>query len=440
MLLCSYRQAEEQVVLSYAAYQHGAGNTMPELGAWINHSATWLYWAENMSDRGGHPHQQSDLPELLAETWRNSTRQSWCSFLGVGLVGAASAGNLDGVNQLISAGATLRSKDRDGFTPLHRASHAGHANVVFRLLADKDDAALGPEPNGQTRLLWQRSKDGPFLVPSVSLKKKSTVDARDNLGSCPLHLAAARGNAYVVQLLLHNGADPSCSNGLQQTPLHTAATCAFGNSTGSICLLLDAGGDVMARDNAGRTPLHAAAYGGAQAAVSVLVSAGAKTEARGSVSSRTPLHEACARLRADSVQQLLDLGADECAVDSDGRTPGDMAGEWVQPEEMIAPTMSVLVRRILDRAPKDRIWRRRRLLLLIRRGTLTLKDQTEEDGLHQTEEDGLRQTGSGVLSDTHFVEGNVHQTAPDVVEWPRSVVAIVSAVEEGVFRNIVSYL
>lgn len=443
---------------------------MPELDAWINFDATLQYWVENMSVLGGVPHQQSDLPQLLAQFWCTSTPEKWSSFLGLGLLGAASDGNREGIRQLLLAGANVRKRDPEGLNPLHRASLAGHADVVMELLAGKDDLGLSqsqqqrPLGNGQapigglistggfpsngrvpfnggglplgngglpagagrgqplgggevsmnefSTLAWQTSSHGPRLEHSVSLLTKTIVNARDSVGSSPLHLAAARGNTNVVQVLLQNGADKSATDWLQRTPLHTASTCAVGSGIGSIQLLTKAGADVMARDNVGRTPLHDAACEGAEAAISVLVEAGAKTGARGSICSRTPLHEACARLREGSVKRLLDLGADESAVDGDGRTPGDMVGEWIRSGEMAFPGAEEFVREVLAAAPRDRTWRRRRLLVLVRwrRHRCIEKEEGKEDG---------EETSFGEL---------------------QSLMAFAVGVQEGIFRMIMSYV
>lgn len=440
--------------------------SMPELDAWINFGTTLQYWVENLSTLGGLPQQQSDLPNLLFQFWCSSTPEAWSSFLGLGLLGAASNGNREGARQLVLAGASLRKKDQEGLNPLHQASLAGHADVVMELLGDKGDLSLeqlpplgtgqppgsgqppfggGLPPSGRGFPLgvgglppgvgglppvrglpcssgiglslsgqsWQSSKDGPRLQPSISFLTKTIVNARDSKGASPLHLAAARGNTDVVRVLLRNGADVSAADWLQRTPLHTAATCAVGNGVGSILLLTQAGADVMARDSVGRTSLHDAACEGAEATISVLVGAGSKTGARGSVCSRTPLHEACARLRRGSVRRLLDLGADERAADGDGRTPGDMVGEWVSPGEAVEPGADASIRGMLAAAPKDRTWRRRRLLLLVRWKQGRVETGPTEDGVREAE------PGYGEL---------------------QSAVAFVVGVQEGILRTVVSYL
>ncbi|CAN0135498.1 unnamed protein product, partial [Pylaiella littoralis] len=384
---------------------HAGGEALPELGAWVNNSNV------------------PDLPFILAEAHRNSSREDssredWFKLLGAGLLEVASDGNLEAVKQLLVGGAPLHSRDRDRLTPLHRASAAGHGGVVEFLLLSGDDTAPPPgmtSPGGgqqhRPRLVWQASTEGPLLVPSLSLRKKATVDARDSSGSCPVHLAAERGYAHVVQILLQHGTDVSCLNGLKQTPLHTAAA---GGSSDCMRLLLGAGGEVMARDNAGRTPLHIAAFTGSPTVISTLVEGGADLEARGSISNRTALHEASASLRIDAVKRLLDLGADEREVDSDDLTASTMVGDWIPQEERTTnpriPEMQDTIRRMLDDAPKQRLWRRRRLLPLLRWRQALPSYHTEPGGA--------------------IVDSN---SRPSLAEF-------LAGLEEGVVRNIVSYL
>lgn len=374
---------------------------LPELEAWINHSTT------------------PNLRAIVADRHRTSSRESWLKFLGSGLLETASDGNLLGVKQLLAGGAALHARDAEGRTPLHRASVAGHAHVVGLLLHEEENdgsSPLGASPGlPPARRVWQPSSEGPVLVPSMSLKKRTTVDARDNLYSCSVHLAAACGHAHVVQVLVLHGAGVSCVNGQNQTPLHAAAA---GGCSESMQILLGAGGNAMARDNAGRTPLHVAASLGRESAVSTLVDGGADLEATTTISGRTALHEACATLRPEAVKQLLDRGANELAVDTDERTPREIVGDRITDEEiMIDPSLperEERIRRLLDDAPKDRLWRRRRLLPLLR---------WRPPPPPYCDESELQKEEGGLGGD------------PD-----RSLAGVLAVLEEGVVRIIVSYL
>jgi hypothetical protein len=52
-----------------------------------------------------------------------------------------------------------------------------------------------------------------------STLRKMPVDAKDQLGTTPLHYAALYGNAESVRILLDRGADPNARNKSEATPL-----------------------------------------------------------------------------------------------------------------------------------------------------------------------------------------------------------------------------
>ena len=95
-------------------------------------------------------------------------------------------------------------------------------------------------------------------------------------------------------------------------------------TTSDVKAKLDAGDDVMARDEGGSTPLHLAAGYGPPESIQVLLEAGADAMARNEFG-RTPLHSAAMRSPPKNIQALLEAGADPKAKDDDGETPWDLA-------------------------------------------------------------------------------------------------------------------
>jgi len=77
-------------------------------------------------------------------------------------------------------------------------------------------------------------------------------NARNNIGSTPLHDAAWSGHPEVVRFLLERGVDPNIRNNDGWTPLHSEA---FRCRIDVARILLDHGADPTIRDNEGRTPL-----------------------------------------------------------------------------------------------------------------------------------------------------------------------------------------
>ena len=63
------------------------------------------------------------------------------------------------------------------------------------------------------------------------------IDAHNEDGKTPLHLAAEHGHVLCVDALLKNGADPLFPSYLGQLPLHSAIQNGFGQC---VSLLLDA--------------------------------------------------------------------------------------------------------------------------------------------------------------------------------------------------------
>ena len=123
-----------------------------------------------------------------------------------------------------------------------------------------------------------------------------------------------------IRACLAAGANLNARNENGSTPLHIAVW--HGNDPAVVATLLDAGANPNAEDENGRTPLHlAAGYNDSHDVTAVLVDAGADPNARDSHGS-TPLHLAAAITTNPAVvATLLDAGADPSAGDDDNWTP-----------------------------------------------------------------------------------------------------------------------
>ena len=279
------------------------------------------------------------------------------------------------VTVLAKAGAEVNARDkRGGWTPLHLAAWFGKSRTVVQSLLD---AGADPEAKDDTgRTPWHYLKENPALkdfdprVATVScedwntalfferasaadvsrcLKGGAKVNAHDETGATPLHVAAASKNSTpaVVQALLDAGADREAKDesgktaadyarvnpALEETALAqrpATGSCEDWNSasffehaeTADVSRCLENGASVRARDASGATPLHfAARHGTSAAVVTALVGAGARVSARDETGA-TPLHSATASsVRPAVVEALLDAGADPAARDEAGKTP-----------------------------------------------------------------------------------------------------------------------
>jgi ankyrin repeat protein len=96
-------------------------------------------------------------------------------------------------------------------------------------------------------------------VAEVLLANKADVDAKDNTGRTPLHLAADRDHKDVAELLLASQADVNTKANDGSTALHLAA---FKGREDVVELLLANKAEVNAKDRDGMMPLHYAEANG----------------------------------------------------------------------------------------------------------------------------------------------------------------------------------
>jgi ankyrin repeat protein len=122
-------------------------------------------------------------------------------------------------------------------------------------------------------------------------------------GWTALHLTAFFSRTEAARLLLGRKADPGAvsRNAMANQPLHAAA--AGGADAALVVALLDAGADPNARQRGGFRPLHSAAANGDAALVQLLLARGADKSAAAD-DGRTPLQSARERGHAQ-VEALL---------------------------------------------------------------------------------------------------------------------------------------
>ena len=210
------------------------------------------------------------------------------------------SGRLELVRICIGKGLPLEAQDTYGRKPLHYAAMHGHADVCETLLKHGVDATA-VDMDGQTPLIQgvvagnascvevlvkyvgtqilETSAISNDLIPLSLACQHGRLDVARLLlkngakvlpnseGLYPQHLAARAGHAAICQLLIkEGGADGGGKDRKdkynQWTPLHHA--CVGGSDTHAECLriLIQAGCDVNAEDEYGKTPgFYAGWYG-----------------------------------------------------------------------------------------------------------------------------------------------------------------------------------
>jgi len=141
------------------------------------------------------------------------------------------------------------------------------------------------------------------------LKQGADANAAQGDGMTPLHWAADRGDAALIDMLIYAGGNVSAVTRVgQYAPLHLASRSG---NLAVVQALLKAGANVGQRTNpSGVTALHLAAESGNPAVITLLADAGADLDARESEWGQTPLMFAASQNRAGAIAALLDRGAD----------------------------------------------------------------------------------------------------------------------------------
>ena len=243
---------------------------------------------------------------------------------------------------LLKHGAKMDAVDKDGNQPLQWACKWGHVETGNLLLS------CGADTNavnkcGQTPLHTAASgeSDCPELCV-ILLKQDARIDAVDEDGNQPLHLACKQGHTKTVNLLLSHSADARAINGNGHSPLlliskritgskkrgvgregnHALHIISKNGMLMAVQVLVDLGADTNVVNKHGQTPLHAAAGGKKDCpeVCEILLKHGAKMDALDEDGNQ-PLQWACKRGHVETGNLLLSCGADTNAVNKCGQTP-----------------------------------------------------------------------------------------------------------------------
>ncbi|KAI1115069.1 ankyrin repeat-containing domain protein [Nemania sp. NC0429] len=219
------------------------------------------------------------------------------------------------VRALVNAGADFNIANNKNYTPFLVCLDTGNVEVAKYLLSK--NASLNNTAISPLHLTCRGTK-----LESIKLLVEAGMDVNkvdDRTGETPLyaHLAMGRANLEVVQYLIASGADVNKIGGELKYPIIEA--CA---SSGEdiIRLLVEAGADINAEDDAGRRPVHVL-WKNRYPDMDVIVKLGADLKARDK-RGRTVVHYGAALCDADDVKKLLDdTGVDANNGDDDGWTP-----------------------------------------------------------------------------------------------------------------------
>ncbi|CAB0040658.1 unnamed protein product [Trichogramma brassicae] len=277
------------------------------------------------------------------------------------------------------------ARDDSGKTALHWSVVRGHENIVESLLKRSDSPKLTPR-----RVTRQSIRD---------TQRRVKVNAVDNYGQTPLHLAVEGSNERIIELLLRNGADPNFADEEGYAPLQMICQRDYGTYD-FMKLFFEINDDlnqkvlVDAPDIAGGRALQSALIFYCNETAGLLLRRGADPNLACWEDGSAPLHIICNRDYDYSLSKVFFEVTDELnlqvQVDARnylGRTPLQLAVATILPE-----TVDILLNRGADLSKfifpteshvceESKLWyHKRNSKLIVTSGALAVLDTLEKRG------------------------------------------------------------
>ncbi|MGD8499618.1 MAG: ankyrin repeat domain-containing protein [Phycisphaerales bacterium] len=285
--------------------------------------------------------QEKTTAELAATPTKGNKRAATAALfraMNVGDYRAKIAKDVELAKSAIAQGADLEAKNSNGYTPLHVAVRQKRSEMV-RLLLEAGANPNAQDSSGEIPLHFTVRHWGTSTM-DLLVSAGSDVNIRDRKGMRPTMIAlglgniggfdllaangatvpndliaAYKGNLTLMQRLVENGkAQETFEQGL--TLLHAAAA---GGHQAIVQLLLANGSDVRSKTQAGYTALHYAATGNHRKVAELLLDKGADIDAK--PGTQTPLHWAIRGHHKEMIEWLVARGA----------SPNADGGGWATP-------------------------------------------------------------------------------------------------------------
>ena len=255
---------------------------------------------------------------------------------------------------LINNGADVNIKDEFSHTPLHNAAEEGRKELIELLIANGAD--VNAETNyGYTTLDMASSRKHPKTVDLLRkhggknstinlaatvddvesvkefLTAGSDVNAKNEEGETPLHIAAREGQKEIAEILIAAGADVSAISDGSITPLDIATHPSDPNASTELVNLLRKHGAKTSealRKRADQLGIAKLIQGAIKKSDVEFVKRQVKAKENLNAKNQhgeTPLHSAARYGNKEIIELLISKNVDVNATDDAGYTPHDLA-------------------------------------------------------------------------------------------------------------------
>ena len=223
----------------------------------------------------------------------------------------------DLINILLNARANPNITDADGFACIHHMVVKGCSKEALETIIKHGASVNASNRNNETALLIA-CKKGNMDNINVLLNAGANIRFANDDGDTCLHYAVdGKCSKEVLEMIISHGADVNATNKDSITVL--MAACGNGR-TGLINLLLNAGANPNINDADGFTCLHhAVGKGCSKEVIDTIINHGADVNAT-NIYNTAALMIACKKGNIDTINVLLNAGANAHLADDDGDT------------------------------------------------------------------------------------------------------------------------